>query len=103
MARNDRRLCAQCIEYADHIAHKMKQRVLVDCFRPVGLAVATHVRRNGVVAGFGQGFELMSPGIPGFGEAVAHQYKRSRSLLGDVHLNPVGLDRTVRHLRHCLS
>ena len=55
VAGDDGGLLAQGIEHADHVADQMKQRVLVDGFGAVGLAVAAHVRRDGMKAGRGQG------------------------------------------------
>ena len=61
MAGDDGRRFAQGIEDAHHVAHEMKEGVLVDRIGAVGLAVAAHVRGDGMVTGFRQCLQLMSP------------------------------------------
>ncbi len=95
MAGDDGGRLAQGIEQADHVADEMKQRVLVDRLGPVGLAIAAHVGRDGMVAGLGQRLQLMPPRVPGFGKAVAQHDQRAGALLGDVHLDAVGRDGPV--------
>ena len=71
-----RRSLAERVEQADHVADQVQERVLLDLLRRVGLAVAAHVGRDGVEAGLGQGAELVAPGVPGFGKAVAEDDER---------------------------
>ncbi len=87
-----RLLDAERIEQPDHVADEMEQSVVVDRFGPVGLAVAAHVRRDGVESGCRQRRDLMAPGIPGFGKAVTENNQRTVALLGDVQMNAVGFD-----------
>ena len=103
MADDHRRQLAERVEQPHHVAHQVQERVLADVVGTVGAAITAHVGRDRVVAGLRQRLELVSPGIPGLGKAVAHHDHRSRSLLGDVHLDAVGLDRAVRRWCHCLS
>ena len=78
----------------------MQQRVFFDFGGSIGAAIAAHVRSDRVEAGFGQGPELMAPGIPGLREAVTEHDQRAFALLRHVHSNSVGLDRAVPHLAH---
>src|ERR1700738_3673267 len=48
--------------------------------------------------GRGQRTQLMPPGVPQFGKAVAQQDRRSRPLLRDVHADTIGLHHVVRHI-----
>ena len=100
VAYDHRVIFPQRVEQPHHIASQMKQRVLVDRLRGVGLAVAAHVRRHRMVAGFGQGTKLMAPGVPGFRKPVTQQNQRSTAHLGDVHPNAVGLDHPMHHIAH---
>ena len=61
----------ECVEEANHIADQMEQCVPVDGLRAVGFAVAAHVWSDSVETGFGEGTELVAPGVPRFREAVA--------------------------------
>src|ERR1700720_61654 len=78
----------------------MEERVLVDFLRTIGFAVAAHVRRDRVEAGFGESLQLMTPGIPGFGKTVAQEHQRSRAALRDVHADAVGLDDAMFYFAH---
>src|SRR5262249_37774512 len=44
--------------------------------------------------------ELMPPGIPALGKAVAEDDERAFTLLGDVQADAVRLDHAMRHLGH---
>ncbi len=100
VAGNRRGLFAQGIQLTDHVADQMQQRVFFDFGGSIGAAIAAHVRGDRVEAGFGQGAELMAPGIPGLREAVAKDDQRTFALLCHVHPDSVGLDRAVPHLVH---
>ena len=54
-------LFAHYVEYAHHIAHKMKERVLVDRIGAVRLSVAAHIWRNYMKTGIRQRLQLISP------------------------------------------
>ncbi len=97
---NRRGFFAQSIQQADHVADQMQQRVFFDFGGSIGAAITAHVGGDRVEAGFGQRLKLMAPGIPGLREAVTEQDQRTFALLGDVHSNPIGLDRAVPHLVH---
>jgi heterodisulfide reductase subunit A-like polyferredoxin len=57
VADDDRLRRAQRVEHANHVADEMKQRVLIDGFRPACLAIAAHVGRDGAIAGLVEGEE----------------------------------------------
>src|SRR5260370_1706487 len=78
----------------------MEHCVLVDRLGCVALAIAAHVRRHRVEARRGERFDLMTPGIPGFGKAVAHQRRWPFALFGDVEADAVALDDSVRWCAH---
>ncbi len=92
MAGDDRLPGAERVDEADHVADQVQQRVLVDRFGAVGPAIAAHIRRHDMEAGRGQGRELMPPGVPVLGKAVAQHDQRSLALFRQVHLDAVGLD-----------
>ena len=100
MADDDGGRGLERIEQADEVADQMKDRVLIDRLGCVALAVTAHVGGHGVEARRGEGANLMAPGIPGFGKAVAEQHQRSLALLGDVEADAVALDRSLGRFAH---
>src|SRR5258705_2626347 len=72
------------VEQPHQITDQMEDRVLIDGLRPIALAVAAHIRSDGVEAGGGQRGELMAPGIPGFRESVTQDHRQPLALPGDV-------------------
>jgi hypothetical protein len=46
--------CFEGIEQSYQVSDQMEDRVLIDCLRPVALAVAAHIRSDGVEAGCGE-------------------------------------------------
>jgi hypothetical protein len=104
VAGDDRLLGAERIEQPDHVADQVEERVLVDRLRPVGPAVTAHVGGHGMEPRLGECRELMAPGIPGFGKAVAQEDERPRTGFGEVHADAIGLDGAMRHFgRHGLD
>ena len=101
MPGDDRLFFTERVEEADDIAGQMKQRVLVDRLRPVGLAIAAHIGRHRVEPGRRQRGQLMPPGVPALGKTVAHDDERAFTLLGDVHANAVRLDIPMSDLARC--
>src|SRR4029078_5305335 len=73
---------------------------MIECLRPVVLAVAANVRSHSVEAGFGQRGELMAPGIPGFRESVTQDYRRPGALLGDIEADNIALDDLLHKFAH---
>ena len=62
---------SQGIKEANHITNQVKQRILVDTLRPIGLSVTAHVGSNCAKPGFGKSAQLMAPRIPRFWKAMA--------------------------------
>ena len=58
VADDDCAFCIERVEHANEIPDQMEDGVLVDCLRPVALAVAPHVGRHGMEAGFGERREV---------------------------------------------
>jgi hypothetical protein len=79
----------------NHIANKLKLRVILDVRWSVGLTVAAHIRRHCVVTGSGQGGQYVPPAIPEFRPTVRDHYYRTFPLLGNVHPDSVHLDESV--------
>ena len=100
MASDHRMLGPESVEQADHVPDQMEQRIVLDRLRPVGLPIATHVRRYGAKSRACQHAELVAPRIPGLRESVADQHERSQAGLGNVHANAVRFDRTVLNAGH---
>ena len=103
MAGDDGRVCAERIDEAGHVADEVQERVLVDLARPIGLPISPHFGRHGVEAGARERGKLVSPRIPGLGEAVAEDRQRSPALLGDVHPDAVRRDEPVGDRRLIIS
>jgi hypothetical protein len=92
VAGDDSLLGTESIKQTDHVADQVKQRVLIDFRRAVGLAVAAHIGSYRVKPGRRQGRELMTPGIPALGETVAQHDERSLALLRQMHMDAVCFD-----------
>src|ERR1700686_1515428 len=58
----------------NHIANKLKLRVILDVRRSVGLIVATHIRGHYVVTSRDQGGQDVTPAIPEFRPTVHQHY-----------------------------
>ena len=95
MASDDRGFLVEGIKSANHISDQMKQSVLVNRLRRVRLTIATHIRSHGVKTCGRQRLELMALGVPEFREPVAEQHQRTFPLFGQMHLNPVCLDKAM--------
>jgi hypothetical protein len=96
-------LFAEGVHEPNDIAGQLKDVVLLDGFRPVGLAVPTLVRRYRALARLGQRRQLVAPRVPRLWKAVAENDQRPGPLLGDIHLDAVGFDGLVLHTRHACS
>jgi hypothetical protein len=94
------RALAQRVDQADDVTDEVVNRVVVDAFRLVGLPVAPLVGRHHVVAGVGEGGDLVAPGVPRLRPAVQQQHERSFAAFGNVHPDAVGLDEPVRYVDH---
>ncbi len=92
MAGDDCLLGAQSIEEADHVADQMEKGILIDRLRTIALPVPAHVGRHRMEPGRGERRELMAPGVPGFGKAVAEHDQRTLAGFDQVHPDAVGLD-----------
>ena len=98
VAGDDRPVGPESVEQADHITENVKQCVLVDRVGTVGLAIAAHVGRHGPEPSLGERGELMAPGVPELGKAVAqHDERTGRRLRRGAGPDAVGLDGAVRH------
>ena len=100
MTNHDRARLLESSDQPDYIANQLHHRVSGDVVWGVGLAVTALVRGDGVKAGIGESNELVAPRVPPFGEPMQQDNERTRTGLGDVHVNSVGLDLTVRDLNH---
>ena len=97
---HDRLVGAERVHDPDHVAGQMEERIGLDRLGPVGLPIAAHVGRDGMIAGLGQRLELMAPRIPGFGPAVAEEDERPLACLGDVDAKAVRLDEPMGDFGH---
>src|SRR5207247_10881058 len=93
----------QRVEHADAVAAEVEQRVVLDRLRLVGLAIAAHVGRDGVIARLRQRDELMAPRVPRLRKAMTHDDERALTGLRDVHPDPVRLDDAMANLGHSIS
>ena len=99
--RRQRLVVAVVVEQAAQVARQLVRPVVGDLGRAGAAAVAPQVRRDGAVAGVGQRAELVAPGVPQLGEAVAEDDGRpvGRPGHGNMQLDPVGRDLLVGELR----
>src|SRR5262249_16735493 len=81
-------------------AHEVEQRVLVDGFGAIGLAITAHIGGDSVKASPGEGRQLMPPRVPGLWEAVAEHDQRALALLGEVGANSVRLAEPMPDVAH---
>jgi hypothetical protein len=103
MARDDRLRDIECIQQADHVAYEVQQRVLIDRFRCLAIAIAAHVRRDRTKSCVGERRQLVAPGIPGLRKAMAKDDWWPIALLRDMQVDAVGLDCPMRDAAHrCL-
>jgi hypothetical protein len=75
VANYDHSFFAERIEEADDVANQVEDGVCLDCVWAVGLTIASLIGRHGVEAGSGERRQLVSPGIPGFREAVKQHHQ----------------------------
>ena len=76
VAGDHRLLGAQSVDEAHDVAEVMEQRVLLDLLRTVASPVAAQVGRHRMETRVRQRPELMPPGIPALGKAVAENDER---------------------------
>src|SRR4051794_26473722 len=88
-------LKTQRINRTHHVSAEMKQSVLIDSFRFVGLAITPHVRRDGAVTRIRKSLQLMPPRIPRLRPSVTEQHKGTCAHLRDMHLDAVGRNELV--------
>ncbi len=100
MTDDDRRRRAERVEDADHVADEVEERVLIDGVWLVALAIAAQVWGDGAKARRGERGELMSPGTPGFREAVAEEDERPDPGLGEMDGDPVRLHHAMGDVEH---
>jgi hypothetical protein len=98
MAGDHRLRDPQGVKQANDVADQVQQRVALDLGRSVGLSVAAQVGCDDMKAGCRQCIQLMPPGIPAFGKAVAQQHRVPGPLLRYVHADAVSLDDAMRCL-----
>jgi hypothetical protein len=77
----------------------MQDRVFLEFLRAIAAPIAAQVGRYGAEAGLRQSAELMAPGIPAFGEAVAKDDERTFALFGHVQADSVRVDHAMRDIR----
>ena len=91
---------AERVKHANHVADKVKQRVLIDLVGLACLAIAAHVGCDGAIASLGERLQLMAPRTPGLRKTVAEEHEGPASGLGEVDRNPVRLDCAMGELGH---
>src|SRR5207237_10928931 len=100
LADDERGFGLKRVEQADEVADQVEDRVLIERLRPVARAVAAHVGRYGMKTGCCERTYLVAPGIPGFRKAVAEQHQRPFALLGNVEMDAVCLNQSLRWFAH---
>jgi hypothetical protein len=95
MTHDDRALFSECRHNANHVTDQIHDGVRVTLRWCLCSAITSHVRSNGMIAGGRKRGYLVTPGIPTLGKAVTEQEQRATALLGDVYLEPTGIDKTV--------
>ena len=72
MAEHDGRLLTERIQHADSVRSMVEHSIALDRLGRVSAAIASHVRRDRVVAGIGERRKLVAPRVPQLRKAV-HQ------------------------------
>jgi hypothetical protein len=97
VAHEDRALLAEVVEEPEHVVAERENVVRLDLARHRAPAVPAHVGGDRAVARRRQHGQLVPPGIPELGEAVAEDHGAALALLGDMELDSVGWDAAVGH------
>jgi hypothetical protein len=100
VAGDYRPLRTQSVDETHDVADVIEDRIRLDCLRTIASPIATQVGCHSTEPRIRQRLELMPPGIPALGKAVAEDDQRAFTLLGHVQADAVGLDHPVRHLGH---
>ncbi|MET3588799.1 hypothetical protein ABID21_004939 [Pseudorhizobium tarimense] len=95
MADVDRLLLPKHIKVADRV----KDRVLIRVLRRIGTAITSQIRRNRTVTSLFECAYLVSPGVFGFGEAVAEQDQWTLTGITDAHVDRASLHHFLFHGR----
>ena len=90
----------QSVDETDDVADVMENRIFLHLLRTVAAPIAAQVGGHRAEPGLRQRPELMPPGIPALGKAVAEDDERTFTLLGHVQADAVRLDHPMRHLGH---
>ena len=85
---------------AGDVLDEVEHPVRVERERLGRAPVAAYVDGDRMVAGLGEGRQLVAPGVPGLGEAVHEQHQRPRALLGDVDATGRDVDQAMRDRAH---
>jgi hypothetical protein len=93
--RRRRPALPKLMDECDEVADEVEYRIPVNAIRAVGGAVAALVRCDYVVSSSSERVYLVPPGVPRLRPAVQEQDRRTLTLLGDVHVDPVEPDVTV--------
>jgi hypothetical protein len=100
MAGDHRLLSTERIDEAHDVADVIENRIFLHALRTVASPIATQVGSHRTESSLCQRRELMAPGIPAFGKAVAEDDERAFTLLGHMQADAVRLDHPMRHLGH---
>src|SRR5262249_4424789 len=90
----------ESVDQTHYVADVMEQGVFLHLLRTVASPIAAQVGCHRTEPSLRQGPELMPPGIPALGNAMAEEYERAFTLLGDVQADAVRLDHPMRHVGH---
>src|SRR5215467_2617453 len=88
------------VEQTHDVADVMEHGVFLDFLGTVASARATQVGRHCAEPCLRECPELMPPGIPALGKAVAEDDEGARALFGHVYSDAVRFDHAMRHLGH---
>src|SRR5215472_7247887 len=79
----------------------MEEAVLIDFFKTLSLAIAPHIRCDGVESSLRDRLQLMSPRVPRFRETVTQHYQWTCPAFSNVHADPIGFYFAMPQLDHC--
>jgi hypothetical protein len=91
------RVGAQGHDQVGHLLGQHPGSVVADPEGLVGGVVAGQVGRDHPVAGVGEGWDLVAPGIPELGEAVQQHHQWAGARFDAVQAQPADVDRSVGH------
>src|SRR5258708_18597529 len=93
-------LLTKSSKQTNEITRALQLRILFDLAGTVCLSIATLVGSHDMVACVGQGCQLMTPGVPGFGKTMEEQHQWPMPCFYKMHPNTICLNKSMSNIYH---